>query len=179
MQRFLFMLGCLLLTAVAPALATADRAGNAPRQAAKPAAVEVVRTQPLLLPEATLPRFAQIAPVADEVEALSVAVPAVPLASARFQFDTGLCVAFLGAAQETGPAPDRDSVHGNPTDPEEPILCQLAAGVSYPLAPGANLNLGYQLPNRVWGGMGRNLGLDDKGLDASAQGVSVGVQVTF
>lgn len=111
----------------------------------------------------------------DEVTPFALGGTAV---APRLQLDTGLCVAFLGA-HVLEPAPDRDSVHGNPTEPEEPFLCQLAAGVSYPLAPGAALNLGYRLPNRVLGGVGRNLGLDEAGGAAGEQEISVGVKVVF
>ena len=86
---------------------------------------------------------------------------------------------FIGPAPAGVESPDRDSVQGNPAEPEAPSLCQLAAGVSYGLAPGAQLNLGYQLPNRLLKGIARPFGLDAFADNASEQGVTVGVQLTF
>lgn len=158
----------------APKATKADKNTKAAKQAPK-AKGESHRMS--LLPALNLERYADGGSQLDLGSAATSGASSKASRDAQWlELETGWCVAFLGAAPTPEPTPDKP-VQAVKAEEEEK-LCQLAAGVRYPVAPGANLNLGYQLPNKTWSNVVRPLGVDLSDPEDERK-ISIGIDVSF
>lgn len=147
-------------------------------KAAKPAPKAKAESQRMsLLPALSFERYAA---GGAHLDLGSLASPGASSKAPRdaqwLELETGWCIAFLGAAPTPEPTPDKPVQAVKAVEDEK--LCQLAAGVRYPVAPGANLNLGYQLPNKTWSNVVRPLGVDLSDPEDERK-ISIGIDVSF
>lgn len=136
-----------------------------------------------LLPKLCVEQFVEATPAlagygsaadAGGQSATSLAAPAERL---RVATDWGV-QPFVGSTLATPvKAPERNPEPGGAVLPGSSPFCQLDAGVSYSLTPGASLNLGYRLPSSAWSSMLGSLGEETE--MPTGKKVSVGISVDF
>lgn len=160
----------------------ADAAGSE-RQLKKPAKEQkAVRRRLTLLPKLCVEQFVENASALTEEGPMLTAKDVgtgkrEPLERLRVTTDWGLDP-FVGSTPSVGVlAPERNPEPGGAALPGSDPLCQLDAGVSYDLAPGARLDLGYRLPSSTWSNMFSLFG--DETETPTDKKVSVGIRVEF
>lgn len=170
----------MLGAAVQPWPATA---AGSERQLKKPVKQQKgARRRLTLLPKLCVEQFVENAPALTEEGPRLTAKGAgtgesEPIERLRVTTDWGLDP-FVGSTLSVGvQAPERNPEPGGAALPGSDPLCQLDAGVSYDLAPGARLDLGYRLPSSTWSNMFSLFG--DETETPTDKKVSVGIRVEF